>query len=239
MCHSNVMGELPPKGVDHALHRRSIKLQFLESREANLEQRRVEEGGELRIAVFRLFDSLGGIEEGINWAIFQVPRKSSWNSEYEEGTEREILVVVDYRDTSSFADIRIITNEPFKRGEDRMQFLTEDFTLDHEHDAQFYVDAIELIEGGGIESRDSHSIIFGVDIDEYEDGDEVTLIASNYADYTQTHSIRAKKPRQEISPFGNPGDELDQLDALASARSLLAEIAQGELTHHGVQWEID
>jgi hypothetical protein len=227
------MSELPPRGVNHPLHRRNIKMQFASSEPANLERRRIDEGKELRDATFGLFNRMGGVQPGINWAIFEVPRRSPWNSEYEDSIDREILVVIDAREPLSYADIRIISNEPFKRGEDHRQYLTEDFTLDHEHDAQFFVDAVELGNDGELCNKESHSILF------WEDEDEGMLVAMNYADFTQTHSVGSKRRKITVYPFGDPTNELDQLDALASARQLLAEVEHGELTHYGIQEDIE
>jgi hypothetical protein len=221
------MSEQAPDAVRHALKVRGLSFLFPAAQKANLQEKRIHAGAKMREAVFGMFEGLTGMQYGINWAIFEVPPKNELENDEGDRMDREILVIVDRRDPAAIPTIRIISNELFQVG-DMVNYLTEDFTLDHEHDAHYYADATEIREGGG-EDPDSISPIFFV-LDD-------VLFVTNYEDFTASYGIDAEPTDsvEFVNPFGFTTSELDQLDALATARGLLSETAYITPTSYGVQ----
>jgi len=221
------MSEAPQGGANHALVKRGLHFQFAGAEAANLQEERTRRIAELRGAIFGIFEGLTGMQEGINWAIFDVPPKNDLLNEDGDRMDREILIIVDRRVSTMVPDIRIISNELFMVG-DRVDYLTEDFSLDSEHDAHLFVDATGVQEDGQ-HDEDSLSTTFFVKDD--------MLFVVNYADYTMSFGIDAEPGDsvEYVNPYGFVEFELDQLDALASASGLFAEAAYVTPTTYGVQ----
>jgi len=225
------MSESVPGGTNPALVKRGLRFEFSQSEAANLQELHTRRTAEMRGTIFSIFQHLTGLRPGaVNWAIYDVPPRATEHYEPDEDATRQILIIVDATDVTSIPNIHIITNEDYEVGS-HDQVLTEDFTLTHDHDAQFFVDATGR---GGEEPYDEHttSSLFWLD----NDGN---LVVTNYKDFTEDNGLNPWGPDDDpIHPFGLDDYVFDQLDALGAGRGLLDEIASAEPLYWGVQPEI-
>jgi hypothetical protein len=97
-----------------------------------------------------------GVTEGAGWAIFtltgQEEDDSVGSSVMTSMPDKKVLVLYSpYRNSRTIDGhpipiIRIITNEPFCHLDRETQYLSRDFTLDHEDDVQYFVDAQDMYD---------------------------------------------------------------------------------------------
>ncbi len=218
MVLSLLMRELEPGGSKHALVERGLLTPGGELRDLDAELTLARDA--IREVMFGIFRGLTGMQPGFNWAVYNLQPKFAPGYELDEDMEREILLVIDTRDPELTPSIRILTNEGFDV-DDHTQYLIDDFTLDFEDDADYFINtAVELDNG----KLSDDVPLFVVD-----DGE---LVVENFADFTASYGLSEtvwhRRRRQTVkaaaNPFGLIEDQFDQLDALAAAQAILAEI---------------
>ncbi len=96
-----------------------------------------------------------GVTEGAGWAIFTLTSQEEdvlGNSVMTLMPDKEVLVLyLPHRNSRTMdghpiPNIRIITNEPYCSCDRATQYLSRDFTLDHEDDVQYFVDAQDMYD---------------------------------------------------------------------------------------------
>jgi len=127
-------------------------------------------------------------------------------------------------DGHSVPNIRIITNELCVSEENKMQYLSFDFTLDSDGGANYCVDATDSTD-----LADSHSPIFSIN-----DGE--LYFSYNSTLFTPVMHIKGQiKGRKngaiDLLPFGRPNSPTDHLYALEIGQTLFDEIKQAQPTY--------
>jgi hypothetical protein len=228
-----------PSHTNPAVVERGLRPDYSLDDQTSLEKGIADRRADVRRAVTGIMSGITGLRPGFNWAIYNLQPNPAPGYEPSDDAEREILLIVDTRDPSMLANIRIITNEGFG-DEDIQQFYTEDFTLTNGNIVQFFVDTAMVRNDGTL--REENIPLFWVE-------DEL-LQMPGYADVTSAYGvgetvdfrIRHGERRGETvtihghaEPFGVRKSILDQLDALTSAQNILTELTYMEPIYFGSQ----
>lgn len=178
---------------------------------AQLEEAFTHRAAEFRQGIFQAYDKYFGDKDSASWVYFTIPSKPVPGEPSEYNTDREILIMRYQADESQIPVIRILTNETFGSTKEG-NILSEDFILDHENDAQYFIDALALNDH--VPQLSSLATIFLFSDDK--------LVLDNLRVFPVI--LDATKEEIGILPFGHFKNIEDKLDALDYGFGLLAEV---------------
>lgn len=181
---------------------------------AELEAKYIHDAAEFRRGVIGYLKNNIDSDKDWLWANYKLPAKPAPGEPALYNTNREILVICKKNGPDHFPLIRILTKELFDPSE-TCSFLTEDFVLDHENDAQYFIDTAIIENGAVLNPTLSSFFMIG------PDGPQ--LFNCQPFPPMPGICISADDPRA-ILPFGHYKNIGDRIDSLDFGNGLLSEI---------------
>ncbi|GAC1386443.1 MAG: hypothetical protein NVS1B7_4910 [Candidatus Saccharimonadales bacterium] len=175
---------------------------------------------------------------GVAWAMYYIDGpENNYNDQAEAKYHKEILLLTQFDDFSSATDelvlptVRIITNEfidTVGATPRTVPWLTHDITIDGDGDAWYFVDATTIDQAIDDNVLNYAPLFFvndngdlSVSCNALDDG---MFKPTPIVDVLET-SFPVVATAEQYTPFGEPTNIEDCIQALALARSVLAEIA--------------
>lgn len=181
---------------------------------AELEATTVHKTAEVRHTADEIMGKYVDLSNHWVWLYYRLPAKPAPGFPSIYNLNREILILRYAESSKARANIRILTNERISpHGEDSI--FTEDFVLDNDNDAQYFIDALDNENRAG--KKPTYSPIF------YIENEAPRLI--NVRGYPPMLRFAVSDTdRRSAMPFGHYSHQEDKLDALNFGSELLAEV---------------
>jgi hypothetical protein len=201
--------------VAHELPAVNNEMQLLHSSRAGYAQL----CADLRATVFGELARNNTLKDGNGWAYYVSSVDDPQSPSYVDGRLEVLLLAVARQDAKRHingrpvSDLHIITNEEIVSANGTQSWLTADFTLDNENDAQYYLDCAQ-------DERVGQGTLLVVD----EDG---LALQSTHAAYWPAYfppNAELIAAEDTLYPLGNYAFEEDRIDALTFARDVLLTI---------------
>lgn len=197
---------------------------------AEAEEKWIYDVRQFREDVFAKLVRYGALQNGNGWATFDIFKDLSAGAGI--SSNREILLLTGNHPSAqskggaNVPAIRILVNEKYSHTS-VARFLTEDFTLDHEDDAQYFIDAFNVTNGKATNTQ--YAPIFDTKMDR--------LLLFNFRPSTPCEPLRVEK-LGEVLPFGNNKNFADKNYALERAKTILAEVSGIEPSAAGIAFDV-
>lgn len=169
---------------------------------------------DFRRRVSQSYEPYFGKENEAGWVFFALASKPVPGETAEYNTDREILIIRQPVPGHPALTIRILTNETFGSLENG-NILTEDFILDHENDAQYFIDALAFKDH--TPQLPSFSTLFCFDQGKLQLINSCPLPPLIYVSADD-------KDGAGSLPFGHYKNIQDKIDALEYGVALLGEV---------------
>lgn len=184
----------------------------------------------LRADYVELFIKHDALSPNGSFALFVLDEIDSEGGVTTISSRTEVLIIMgtgleDNKRDQKVADIRVVTNQYFGQPNGVFEYLTKDFTLDEDNDAQYSVGVFSLDQySGAVDFKGGLAPLFFIN-----DSGKIKLI--NFSPFTQAPSVESLGSDGEMVkklPFGIHSEIEHKIAALEIGRELLDEVRDHE-----------